>query len=209
MFTGLSLNDVDFVLSRATVREGRRGAFLFRQGESAKQLYLLQSGRVRLRDSATEHRELLVRFVGPSEIFGDKAIIPGSKYGATAVADTPVRIHLWSTETITRLSGEFPKLTANLLAILSKYLDYSRICYRSLATASAEQRIRWAVTQMADRFGQTQGQSVVISGPAVQSDVADLAVSTISTVNRALKNYEKRGLVTLERGRIIVLPTFR
>src|SRR5258708_35548789 len=77
MFSELSSSDVDIVLSRATLREGRRGAFLFRQGEPAKQLCLLASGRVRLHDSATEHRDLLVRFVGPNGMFADKALIPG------------------------------------------------------------------------------------------------------------------------------------
>lgn len=209
LFKGLSSNEVRLILSRAREREVPRGMFLFRQGEPATEMFLLESGRVRLRDITTDDRELLIRFVRPSEVFGDKAVIRGSKYGATAVAHTAVRVHAWSAETIGHLLKDFPKLLANLFSIVSTYLDYSRICYRLLATASVDARIRWAVLHMAQRFGQPRGEAIVISDHSVQSNIADLAVTTISTANRVLKAFEEKGQLDLERGRIIVRPTFR
>lgn len=172
-------------------------------------MFLLESGRVRLHDHTSEERELLIRFVRPNEIFGDKAVIHGSKYGATAVAETAVRVHAWSSETIAHLLENFPRLLANLFTIVSNYLDYSRTCYRLLATASAERRIRWALADMAQRFGEVHGRTTVISGRSIQSNIADLAATTISTANRVLKSYEEEGHVDLERGRIVILPTFR
>ena len=199
LFNGLSSNEVKLILGRAREREAPRGMFLFRQGEPATEIFLLESGRVRLHDATTDNRELLIRFVRPSEVFGDKAVIRGSKYGATAVADTAVRVHTWAAETITHLLEGFPKLLANLFTIVSTYLDYSRICYRSLATASADKRIRWAVADMAQRFGEPRGGTTVISGHSVQSNIADLAVTTISTANRVLKAFEEKGQLDLER----------
>ena len=209
LFNGLPSNEVRLILGRARQREAPRGIFLFRQGEPATEMFLLESGRVRLHDNTNEDRELLIRFVGPNEVFGDKAVIHGSKYGATAVADTAVRVHKWSTETITHLLENFPKLSTNLFAIVSTYLDYSRTCYRLLATASAEKRIRWAVLDMAQRFGEPHGKATVISGRSVQSNIADLAATTISTANRVLKGLEAKGQVDLERGHIVVRPAFR
>lgn len=209
LFKGLSSDDFSFVLSRAFAREEPRATFLFRQGEPAKDLLLLESGRVRLQETTPDGRELLVRFVVPGEVFGDRGSIPGCEYGSTAVSDTAVRVWGWPTATIANLLREIPQLSANLLAITNRYMHYARKRYRMLATEPAEQRIHWALAELARSFGHPQGKSTEITGRALQSDIAELATTTIYTVSRVLNGYERRGLLTRRRGRIVLLPAFR
>lgn len=209
LFGGLPATDVNLILSKGFLREAPRGTFLFRQGEPAKELFLLESGRVRLHEVAKDSRELLVRFVVPGEVFGDKAALPSSQYGGTAVCEEAVRAVVWPSEVILRLLEEIPRLCANLFAIMMTYLHYSRERYRLLATSSAESRIRWALRDMARRFGQSEGTAKVITSRSIQSDIAELAMTTIYTVSRVLRLFEQRGLLNRTRGRIVLLPSFR
>lgn len=209
LFRGLSPDEVRLVLSQATVGEYARKSFVFRQAAPAKDMFLLQSGRVRLQEITPDGRELLIRFVKPGEVFGDKAAIAESEYGAMAVSDTAVRAYSWTTTDTVRLLQQIPQLSTNLFAIAAEYLHYARERYRLLATGSAETRIAWAVAQLARNFGVPQANTTAITGRALQSDIADLAFTTIYTVSRVLRRYHQGGLLNVERGRIVLLPGFQ
>jgi CRP/FNR family transcriptional regulator, nitrogen oxide reductase regulator len=209
LFEGLSPEELNLVVSRASLREVPQGVSLFRQEEPAKEMFLLESGRARLHEITADGRELLIRLVRPGEVFGDKAAIPGANYRASGVSDTPVRIYTWTTGTVVALLAEVPRLAINLFAIATQYLHYSRERYRLLATASAEDRIRWAVAELARSFGSAHGSATAITGRALQQDIADLSVTTIYTVNRALRRYEERGVLSKKRGRIVLSPAFQ
>jgi len=209
LFEGLSPEDLNLVVNRASLRGVQPGVSLFRQEEPASEMFLLESGRVRLYEITADGRELLMRFVRPGEVFGDKAAIPGSQYRASAVSHTPVRIYAWTTRTVVTLLEEVPRLATNLFNIATQYLHYSRERYRLLATASAEDRIRWAVAELARSFGSTQGNATAITGRSIQQDIADLSVTTIYTVSRVLKGYEQRGILTKKRGRIVLSHAFQ
>jgi CRP-like cAMP-binding protein len=209
LFEGLSPEELNLVLSRSSLRAVPQGVSLFRQAEPASEMFLLESGRVRLQEITADGRELLIRFVRPGEVFGDKAAIPGANYRASAVSDNPVRTYAWTTRTMVRLLEEVPRLAINLFAIATRYLHYSRERYRLLATASAEDRIRWAVAELARNFGSAHGSATAITGRVLQQDIADLSVTTIFTVSRALRRYEERGMLSKKRGRIILSPTFQ
>jgi CRP/FNR family transcriptional regulator, nitrogen oxide reductase regulator len=209
IFEGLPPEVLKLVLSRASPRALPKGAFLFHQGEPANKMFLLDAGRVRLFEVGADNRELLVRFVRPGEVTGDRAAIVGADYRASALSDTPVRTYAWTTGAIVALLEEVPRLGKNLLAITTGYLHHSRERYRLLATASAERRIRWAVQELARNSGNPQGNTTVITSRSLQRDIADLAVTTIYTVSRVLGGYERRGILTTTRGRIILSPTFK
>lgn len=167
-------------------------------------MFFLESGRARLHEITPDGRELLIRFIRPGEVFGDKGAIPGSQYRASAVSDTPVRIWAWTTAAMLTLIKELPRLATNLFKIVTQYSDYSRERYLLLATASAEDRIQWAVAELARAFGSPQANATAIVGQAVQQDIADLSVTTIYTVSRVLKSYEQKGILTKKRGRILL-----
>jgi CRP-like cAMP-binding protein len=172
-------------------------------------MFLLESGSVRLNEITSDGRELLIRFVRPGEVCGDRAAIGGAEYGASAVSETPVRTYAWTNGVITALLNEVPRLATNLFAITTQYLHYSRERYRLLATASAEGRIRWALADLTRSIGSSNGNTTVVTGRSVQRDIADLAATTVYTVNRVLSGYERRGLLTKKRGRIVVFGTLQ
>jgi CRP/FNR family transcriptional regulator, nitrogen oxide reductase regulator len=209
IFEGLSPEELKLVVNRASLQVVPKGVFLFRQGEAASKMFLLESGRVRLHENTTDGHELLIRLVRPGEVFGDKAAVAGANYGASAESDTPVRTYGWTTAAFAALLQEVPRLAVNLFTIATRYLHYSRERYRMLATAPVERRIRWALTELARSFGFTHGNTRVITGRALQKDIADLGITTIYSVSRVLRGYEQRRMLTRKRGRIVLFRRFQ
>src|SRR5258706_14268350 len=105
---GLSDQELQLVLSKASDREVPRGTTVFRQAEPAGKIFLLISGRVRLHEVTGEGDDLLLRFVVPGDVFGDKAAMVEEKYGASARADQPSRVISWTTSTMQELMKAVP-----------------------------------------------------------------------------------------------------
>src|SRR6266542_3815426 len=62
------------------------GKVLFRQGEAADSLYLIESGRFRVFIGERANRERVLSFVGPGETVGEAAFMGDTPYTTTAVA---------------------------------------------------------------------------------------------------------------------------
>jgi CRP/FNR family transcriptional regulator, nitrogen oxide reductase regulator len=203
LFDGLPPDDLKLILSRSSRQEVSRGSFLYHQGEPAKTMFLLEAGRVRLKEITENGRELLIRLIYPGEVFG--AVIADALYRATAQADKPVRAHAWTAKAFTELLDRVPRLQKNLFALTKRFMYLSRDRLRMLATASVEHRIGWALAYLAERSGRPRADGIVIAEPSVQRDIADLAATTFYTANRVLSAYERRGILTKQRGRIVLL----
>src|ERR1043166_5107380 len=70
-------------LSRRRVDSGKA---LFRQGDPADALYLVESGRFRVFVSSRPGHERVLQFLGPGEILGEAAFIAETTHGTSTVA---------------------------------------------------------------------------------------------------------------------------
>ena len=82
-------NQLAALMTRATVDAGRT---IFRGGEPATAIYLLQEGRVAVEICAAGVGCRTVVTTGPGELLGWSPLIEGTHYTATARALTPVRL---------------------------------------------------------------------------------------------------------------------
>jgi CRP-like cAMP-binding protein len=197
----MSSHDLEFIVSRASAWTSRADRFIFHEGELARAIFVLESGRVRLLENTINGNELLVRFVVPGDVFGDKGALPEETYGASAKTDSESRVYCWTQADVAELSERVPQLQTNLFALVTGQLTYSRERYRLLATEPVETRLRWALKQLA-LIGNRKGNTIEITGQSVQKDIADLASTTIFSVNRILNNYSRKGYLTIRSGHI-------
>lgn len=74
------------VCKRLTRRRLESGKLLFRQGEPADELYVVESGRLRLYVSERPGHERVLQFLGPGQIVGEAAFIAETRYVTSAIA---------------------------------------------------------------------------------------------------------------------------
>lgn len=111
---------IDFGLltgAGAPVRTYKAGDVIFRQGDAAEELYVIQSGQVEIRlgnrllDTLPEH-----------SIFGEMALIDGAPRSATAVAVTDVRIVPVGEKQFLFLVSRTPHFALNVMRALARRL---------------------------------------------------------------------------------------
>jgi CRP-like cAMP-binding protein len=97
-----------------------------------------------------------------------------------------------------------PTIAETLLAELAARLRATTGYAEYLSNPSAQQRIGWLVLDLVRRYGIPNAKGTRIDLQLTQDDLASIFGVTRETVNRALARLREQGLVTLDRGQLVV-----
>ena len=191
------------LLTIARRRTFDRNEVVFHRGDPADSLHLIVKGRFSVRiatplgDSAT----LSVR--GPGDAFGELALLDAESIrSATVSALEAGETHSIYRGDFERLRKEHPSVNDVLAGILADRLRRLSDQLVEAYYVPADRRVLRRVCELADLYG---GDDDEVTVPLTQEEVADLAGTSRATVNRVLRDAEKRGLVELRRGKTAVL----
>lgn len=184
-----------------------KGESIFHQGDQPVRFHALLSGWVRILQAGTDGELSVIRFVGPSELFGSLAMFTGRGYPADATAATDSIELSWSEAHLRKLIDRHPQIAVNLVGIAAGRLAEMQERVREISTQRAEQRIANALLRLAQIEKQQGDAPMSISVPLVRKDVAALAGTTLYTASRVMSAWERRGILAPSGRRIsIVLP---
>ena len=178
----------------------RRGEVVFHRDDPADSLHLVVRGRFGARVLTPLGDGALVDVLGPGQSFGELALLGLATRGARRPLRGPRgrRDPLRLSRRLRRLQREHPGVKDVLLRLLAEQLRRSTDRVVEAHYVDAETRVRRRVAELAAIY-----PSGVV--PLTQEDIAAMAGTSRATVNRVLREEEKRGSVALARGRTTVL----
>lgn len=195
LFHGLSHEALAEVKAGVRVRSFPRGKRLFDQGQPTRRAHLLLAGGVRISQAGSDGGQVVIRFIGPGEIFGSVAIHTGQRYPADAVAMTDIVEASWSQSEWVTLVERHSRIAINMVTIVGGRLAELQDRVREMATQPAECRVAKTLLRLARATGRTTAAGVEISFPLRRKDIADVAGMTLHTVSRILTRWGKDGLI--------------
>lgn len=205
LFEGLPAPDLSAVAAVGRVRHLERGARVFNQGDADVRAHAVIAGGVRIAQSGDDGAQVVVRFVGPGEIFGTVALFTERRYPADATTLTDTLEVSWSEPDLLRLMEAHPRIAINLIRIIGRRLGESQERGRELSTQRAEQRVANALVRLArQQAGHSGPGGITIAFPLKRKDVADLSGVTLYTASRILTGWEKLGLVSTDNQRLTI-----
>lgn len=204
VFDGLTEAERDAWLARATTVTCGRGQTLARQGEPARHLYLVESGRVKILQLTAEGTELIVRFVSPGEPFGGVVALGDAPYPVTAVVAQAAVVRQWTRDAVGALLVTTPQVRVNIMREMTTHMTDALTRVRELATESVGQRLAHTLLRLARQCGEPQPDGVLLSQPLTRQELADLTGTTLYTVSRTLSEWETKGLIE-SRKRVLLL----
>lgn len=182
----------------------RRGAFLFREGASADGLYFLAEGRIKVIRETEDGQEVILRVLGPGEIFGGVGGWGGATYPATAIAVEDAVVLRLPASAFAALLGTHPDLGLALVREIAGRLREAESRIIELQTQRAERRLAWTLLRLANKTGVRSAAGIEIATSLSRQDLAELTGTTIGTVSRTISAWERRGLVVAGRERITI-----
>lgn len=202
LFQGFAPGEAERVLAGGAPRVLRRGEVLFREGEPAAALYLVESGRVKLTQLTAEGQEVIMRYLAPGDAFAAVALFDHSTYPVTARATERTRVRAWPREVLPGLVRDHPRFEANLLRIVSSHTREALSRVRELSTEPVAQRLARALLRLAGQIGSREPGGAVLVERINQQDLAEIAGTSVYTVSRTLADWQERKIVETGRQRL-------
>jgi CRP/FNR family transcriptional regulator, cyclic AMP receptor protein len=124
IFGGISDEMLELIIERFQPIDLDAGAIVFREGDSAREMFVLLEGELEVLKKSRRGRETRVAILGPSDCFGEMSIIDLQPRSATIRALAPVRMLRISTEDMDCIYRQ--DLKAYAMLILNIARDISR-----------------------------------------------------------------------------------
>lgn len=204
LFAALPPAVLDEAAAMARARPLPRGLRIFDQGEPAGRAHALLSGGVRITQAGRDGEEILVRLIGPGEIFGCVPVLTDGLYPADATAIVDAVELIWDPADLLTLMQRHSQIAINMVAIVGKRLGEAQERLRELATQSADRRIARTLLRLLDQAGCRTGDGLRIDFPLRRKDVADIAGTTLHTASRILAGWERDGLLTSRNRHLVI-----
>ena len=192
------------LLARARRRTFERGEVVFHRGDPADTLHLVVRGRFAVRLTTPLGEDVILNLLGPGELFGELGLLDSEAARSASVAaleraETRA-IHQREFEALGRAH---PELWALLAATLAGRVRRLSDLLAEALYLPAEQRVLRRLHELAGTYAAAGGATPVV--PLTQEQLAGLAGTSRATVNRVLRDAQRRGEVELRRSRTVVV----
>jgi CRP-like cAMP-binding protein len=204
LFIGLPASALADALAKGRLRHLAKNTTVFAQGEAAKSCHALIDGRVRIAQTNEDGAQLVVRFIGPGEMFGTVALFTDREYPAEAVTVVDSIEIRWTETSLLDLIGRHPQIALNIVKIVGARLREVQERLREVATQRVERRIAHALLRLAAQAGHDVGDGPTIDFALTRRDVAEMCGATLHTASRILTAWEKAELIATNRQRVTI-----
>ena len=210
LFRGLDEGATTALAEAMTTVKLRRGAVLFREGDSGDQLYVVVSGKVKLGRSGSGGRENLLAVLGPGQMFGELSVFDPGPRSTTATAVTASELRVLEHGELMTWLEQRPVVARALLGQLAGRLRRANDVVSDLVFSDVPGRVAKALLDLADRFGEhSDDAGLVVNHDLTQEELAQLVGASRETVNKALADFATRGWIRLEPRSVTLLDVER
>jgi CRP/FNR family transcriptional regulator, cyclic AMP receptor protein len=199
LLSDLEPEDVRSLLAIARRRAFGKGEVVFHRDDPADSLHLIARGRFAARVTTPQGDSMLLDVLGPGQAFGELALLlSDGRRSATVSALEDGETHSIFRDDFAVLQRTHPGVKDVLLRLLAEQLRRASDRIVEAHYVDADTRVRRRLCSLAE----TYAGSVI---PLTQEDLAAVAGTSRATVNRVLREEERRGAVELQRGRVTLV----
>lgn len=182
----------------------KKGEVILRAGDSAQGVYFIDKGYVKDYSISKEGEELILIIFKPEDFFPMQWVFNNKPNVHYFEAMTAVELWRCPKEDFIAFLEANPKiffeLTSHILIRMGGIMQ--RMEY--LAFGNAYQKVASIIAICAERFGEKEGEEVVIQVSLTHQDVANLLGLTRETTSIEIKKLERENLITYKGRHLVV-----
>ena len=177
------------------------GAILFVEGQSARGMFIVCSGRVNLSTTSREGKILILKTAVAGETLGLSAAISGAGYEVTAETATPCQLNFVDRTHLLELLESYSEVGLHTAQSLSRDFQsaYRDIHDLVLTRSSAGKLARLLLSQ-----SQSRGAEARIPSSMTHEEMAHRIGASRETVTRLLSDLKKKQLIRLEGPTLVI-----
>lgn len=204
IFKGLNQKEKEAIANHHSISRIKRGQYLFKEGEKARGLIFLASGKAKLYRTGVGGREQIIRMIKDQEMVGFQVIFTEIYWFASSVAIQDSVICILERPSLLRILRSNPDLSVKLNRILCEELSFSYNRLISLTQKHVRGRLAESLLMLAGIYGyEEDGRTINVY--LSRDDIAHLSNMTTSNAIRTLANFNSEGIIKLKGKKISLL----
>lgn len=176
---------------------------LFREGDRACSVYLVEAGHMCIYRMMPDGRRQVIDFAYPGDVIGLGAL---GHHAANAQATVKTRLRCIPVATLHEFASRDSSLGRRLYEALSRELLAAREHLFTVSQCTAAERLASFLLALSRRNERRGEDAVQIVLPMTRIDIADFLGLTIETVSRTFTRFKSEGLIDVEH---CILVTIR
>ncbi len=188
-----------------TIQRVTKGKLLINQGDACSSIVLIGMGRVRLSRTMGDTRQMALGYRGAGDLVGEAAIGGAPAYRESATATEDVEALLVPLGTVRSIMSADAAFSGGLLSMLLERHHDTEERLASVLFRNVEGRLCEFLLKAAARWGIPEPRGVLIAAPFTHQEMANMIGSTRETVTLTLGDLRRKGVIEIDRRRIVVL----
>jgi CRP/FNR family cyclic AMP-dependent transcriptional regulator len=190
---GLPVGAADELRRLGTRRRFPAGAVLFFAGDPAHEALVLLSGAVKVSVGSVDGKEIVLEVFEAGALLGELSVLDGKPRSATVTALVPVEVLTVAAGSFNEFLDRNPGVLRRLLVDVIARLR-SRVRHQlEFGAGDALGRVCARLADLADRYGEPDGDAVAVHSPLNQTELAawtGLSREAVVKALRALRRLE-------------------
>src|SRR5579859_4678610 len=203
LFAGLPPSDLENIAAVTVIKTLSKGDYLFREGDPAVGLYIVQRGALNVHRVNAAGKEQIIHIFRAGESFAEVALASEKGYPADACALESSQVLLVQKDGMLALVRRQPDLALRMLGAMSGHLRVLVGQLEDLTLKDVETRLaNWLVKRCPNPQSQ---QAVRIELPLTKRVLAAELGTVSETFSRTLAKFREQKLLTVKGKTVVVL----
>lgn len=187
------------------IRKIDKGSFLFEEGSSANELYIIQSGKFQISKMVPDGRELTIRMCSAGELVGELALFtPASRHIQNAKASESGIVAVIQKEKLEKEIAKDNSLALELIKWLSLQHRKSQTRFRDLVLHGKKGALYSTIIRLVNSYGAETDAGIKIDVSLTNQELANFCGTSREVVNRLLSELRRNNIISIDKGFITV-----
>ena len=184
------------IRKHVSYRNLAKGERVFRRGDTAKYIYILETGRIWQARPTIENKTATLQFARSGDLVGEDALFEEA-YSYSAIANVASKVIVYHRSCLPPIIQNYPDLIEDLLERLTQKISRYQTNVELREIRAAHQRVLQYLKYIAPSL-----KTIHLDYPL--QDIARQLGFTPATLSRALSKLEEDGFITREANAIVL-----
>jgi CRP-like cAMP-binding protein len=169
---------------------------LFYESDELRNIFFIQSGKVRTYKMNNAGKELVTGLYGPGDFIGYMAVLEGGRSEDCAEAMEPTEVAVIPKEDLLALLYRDRDVSVRFIKMMTREVKEKEVQLLELAYASVRQRVAQALIRLRDRYSDAKSKDLGLR--ISREDLATIVGTATESLIRTLSDLRDEGMVDLQ-----------
>jgi CRP/FNR family cyclic AMP-dependent transcriptional regulator len=182
-----------------------RGKVLFAEGEPARGVFILRTGRATASISSSEGRLVILRIAQPGEVLGLNSVLRNASYNTTVKTIESCRTDfIPRTELVNLIERSQPAARAISQMLSREIAELTERARSLLLPQTANAKLARLLLEWCEEAGANKSRTIQIARTFTQEEIAHMICSSRETVTRLLASLNRRQVIRVTPDSIVI-----